>query len=358
MLSRTQLPTLLVLPLLAAVLGAAGCGGDEDDGAGGGGPEAQVTAVATTTQLGDFVRQVGGDRVQVEQILQPNVDPHEYEPRPSDARALGEAEVVFQSGGDLDEFLSELIDSAGTDAPVVKAIDSVETIEGEAHGHEEEGEEHAAEEGEHAEEEGEHAEEEDKHAEEEGEHAEEEDPHWWQNPRNSIRVVAAIRDALIEADPDGRETYERNAAAYIDRLERLDRSIASCIERIPPEQRKLVTTHDAFGYYADRYGLEVIGALIPSLSSQAQASSGDVNALVKQIEEQDVKAIFPESAIDPELEEAVSRESGAVVGKALYADSLGPEGSDGETYVEAIASDTAKIVEGLSGGEESCRPRA
>lgn len=103
---------------------------------------------------------------------------------------------------------------------------------------------------------------------------------------------------------------------------------------------------------------EVIGALIPSLSSQAQASSGDIDELVKQIEGEDVKAIFPESALNPDLEEAVARESGAVVGEALYADSLGSEGSDGETYIEAIAADTAKIVEGLSGGEESCRPTA
>lgn len=306
----------LVLALMAFVAAlVAGCG---DDGSGSDAAAgAKITAVATTTQLGDFVRQVGADRVDVEQILEPNVDPHNFDPRPSDVQSLDAAELVFQSGGDLDEFLGDLIENAGSEPTVVTAIDSVETIEGE-----------------------------------------EDDPHWWQDPRNAVPVVAAIRDALIEADPDGREEYERNAAAYTAELERLDRSVADCIGRIPPPDRNLVTTHDALGYYADRYGLQVIGALIPSLSTQAQPSSKDIGALVDQIEGLGVRAIFPESSVSPKLEEAVARETGAEVGEALWADTLGDEDSGGATYIESIRSNTEAIVDGLTGGAVQCRPEA
>jgi ABC-type Zn uptake system ZnuABC Zn-binding protein ZnuA len=298
----TVLVALALLPL------AAGCG--DDSGSSG----ADVTAVATTTQVGDLVRQVGGDRLRVEQILQPNSDPHSYEPRPSDAVAIADADVVFRSGGDLDEWLGDLVDSAGGDAPVIELSESVRTGEG--------------------------------------------DPHWWQDPRNALRAVAVIEAALEAADPGGRGVYSANARVYSERLSRLDRSVARCIDRIPPHQRRLVTTHDALGYYADRYGLTVVGALIPSLSTAAQASAGDIEELVDQIERQGVEAIFPESSLNPKLEQAVARETGAEVGDRLWADSLGSAGSDGETYVESIESNTEAIVAGLTGGDVRCRPGA
>jgi ABC-type Zn uptake system ZnuABC Zn-binding protein ZnuA len=125
---------------------------------------------------------------------------------------------------------------------------------------------------------------------------------------------------------------------------------------VPVDQRKLITTHDSFGYFARRYDIEVVGALIPSLSTQAQPSAKDVQALVEQIRAEDVNAIFPESSLNPRLERAVAREAGAEVGGALWADALGPEGSDGATYVDAMAADVATLVEGFSGGEVSCTP--
>ena len=276
--------------------------------------------MATTTQLGDFARQVGGERVAVEQILEPNADPHSYEPRPSDATSISDAGLVLRSGGDLDEWLGGLIDNAGGDAPVIEVIDSVEPRD--------------------------------------GEDDDDVDPHWWQDPRNAERAVAAIRDGLVEADPDGRREYERNAVAYIDRLRRLDSAVARCIDRIPPGDRKLVTTHDALGYYADRYDLDVIGALIPSQSTQAQPSSKDIGDLVDQIDELGIKAIFPESSVNPKLEEAVARETGAEVGEALWADTLGAEDSSGATYIESIQANTEAIVDGLTGGAVQCRPSA
>lgn len=305
--------TLLVLLVTAVTI--AGCGKESP-----GNPDAEVRVVATTTQLGDLARQVGGERVAVEQILEPNADPHSYEPRPSDATSIEGSDLVLRSGGDLDEWLSELIDNAGGEASVVEVIDSVEARE-DAGG-------------------------------------EDVDPHWWQDPRNVLLAVAGIRDRLAEADPAGREAYARNATAYMDRLERLDSGVARCIERIPPADRKLVTTHDALGYYADRYGLDVIGALIPSLSTQAQPSSKDIGALVDQIDELGVKAVFPESSVNPKLEEAVARETDAEVGDALWADTLGPEGSSGATYIESIQSNTEAIVDGLTGDAVRCRPAA
>jgi zinc/manganese transport system substrate-binding protein len=320
------------IAVVALALVASGCGDDSSSSSDGG----EVTAVATTTQVADFVREVGGDRVQVEQILQPNSDPHGYEPRPSDVAALASADAIFQSGGELDEWLGDVIESSGNEAPTVELIQTVDRIEGGPHEHADGGE----------------------HAEEDAHHGENADPHWWQDPHNAIAAVAAIRAALIAADPDGRADYEANARSYTERLRRLDRDVAACIDEIPPAQRKLVTTHDALAYYADRYGIEVVGALIPSQSTAAQPSAGDTQELVHQIERENVNAIFPESSINPKLERAVSRETGAAVGRPLWSDTLGPADSDGATYVKSIQSNTAALVDGLTGGAKQCRPKA
>jgi len=319
----------LGLPALAVTVTLLASGCSEDSGATS---APDIKAVATTTQMGDFVREVGGNRVEVKGILPPNADPHDYEPRPSDALAVGDAKVVFRSGSDLDAWLDGVLENADSDAPVVTGIDSVKTITGADDEHE--GEE--------------------EHAGEEGNHDAEVDPHWWQDPRNAERAVGEIRDALVKVDPDRRAVYERNARRYLGELRRLDREVASCIAQIPEGKRKLVTTHDALGYYADRYGLDVIGAVIPSLSSQAQPSSKDTRELVDQIRGQGVEAIFPESSLNPKLEQAVSRETGAVVGEALWADTLGPDGSSGATYLESVRSNTESIVNGLTGGREHC----
>jgi ABC-type Zn uptake system ZnuABC Zn-binding protein ZnuA len=291
--------------LIALVLTLALVAGCREDGG-----DAPVQAVATTPEVADLVRNVGGERVGVDSILRPNSDPHDYEPRPSDAAAVAKADVVFRSGGELDEWLDDVIDSAGGDAARVTLIDSVRR--------------------------------------------EGDDPHWWQDPRNAILAVSAIRDALVEADPDGRAGYERRAAAYTERLRRLDAQVASCIGRVPAAQRKLVTTHDALGYFAKRYGIEVIGAVIPSLSTQAQPSAKDVNRLVEQIERERVEAIFPEAALPQKLERAISREAGAEVGGELWADTLGPEGSSGATYIDSIRSNARTLAEGMSGGVVGC----
>lgn len=297
--------------LIALVPSVAGCGPNEDRAR-------PTSAVATTMQAADLTRQVGGERVAVDRILSPSSDPHAYEPRPSDARAVADADVVVRSGGEIDGWLDGLLAGAGTRAPVVTLLDAARRRR----------------------------------------ESDEVDPHWWQDPRNGVRVVRAIRDALVRVDPAGRKGYEIRGARAIARLERLDRSIATCVGRLRGGERKLVTSHDAFGYYADRYGLRVIGALIPSRSTQAQPSAGETDRLVRQLERERVKAIFPESALNPKLERAVAGEAGTLVGSSLWSDTLGKPGSDGATYSEALASNTEKIVAGLSGGRLRCRPRA
>jgi ABC-type Zn uptake system ZnuABC Zn-binding protein ZnuA len=180
------------------------------------------------------------------------------------------------------------------------------------------------------------------------------DPHWWQDPRSAAIAAGAIRDALIEADPAGRGEYRRNAAAYVERLRSLDDAIAGCWRHVQPAMRKLVTSHDSFGAYADRYGLEVVGAAIPALSTEAQPSAGEVAALVERIRAEVVTAIFPESGVDPGLEESIAADSGAAVGGELWADALGPEGSDGATYLEALAANTETLIDGITGGRLDC----
>jgi ABC-type Zn uptake system ZnuABC Zn-binding protein ZnuA len=295
--------TLASLLFLAAAVGAAGCG---DDSA----PGEEVTAVATTTQVADLLRQVGGERVHVEGMLRPGGDPHDYEPRPSDVAAVAGAAAVFRSGGEVDDWLADVIDNAGSHAELVTLIDSVRRLG--------------------------------------------DDPHWWQDPTNAVRAVDAIRAALTKADPRGRAAFARNAERTLRRLRVLDREIAACIGRVPPAKRKIVTTHDALGYFARRYGVEVVGAVIPSLSTQAQASAGDVQRLVDQIRREGVEAVFPESAVNPDIERAIAREAGARIGDPLYADSLGAKGSPGGTYAGALAADADALVRGMSDGRVSC----
>jgi ABC-type Zn uptake system ZnuABC Zn-binding protein ZnuA len=298
----------LVAAVAALALLTNGCGGDTPRGNTG------VAVTATTMQVADLARNVGGSRVEVTGLLAPNADPHEYEPRPDDVKSLADSALVLRSGADLDEWLADAIESAGGGARVVTLIDSVKPLrEGDAT-----------------------------------------DPHWWQDPRNAELAVGAIRAALSRADPQGRAAYASNAKAYLAKLRKLDRAVATCLRAVPAAQRKLVTTHDALGYYARRYGIEVIGTVIPSLSTQGQPSAGETAKLIDTIRRERVRAIFAESSVNPKVEQAIARETGAKVGKPLWADTLGPKGSDGATYLKSIAANTRALVAGFTGGARSC----
>jgi zinc/manganese transport system substrate-binding protein len=298
-------PAVLIC-LLALTLAA--CGSDEPDRAG-------PRVVATTTQLADMARNIAGDRASVAEILTPNADPHDYEPRPGDARALADAQLVLQSGGDVDSWLGDLVKTAGSDARTVTLIDAVHSREGEGH---------------------------------------EVDPHWWQDPRNAEVAVQRIRDALAKTDPGGTATYDGNAEAYLGRIRALDASIARCMERIPARERRLVTNHDALGYFADRYGITVVGAVIPALSTAARASAGETQDLVRTIRREGVSTIFPESSVNPKLEKAIAAEARAKVGPPLWADSLGPKGSPGATYLGSLRFNAEAMADGFSDGRVHC----
>ncbi len=334
----------LLLAVAATVpLVLAACG-DDDSGtatATGDGPK----VVATTTIAGDLARNVAGDRAEVVTMLPVNADPHDYEPRPSDAKSIAEAGLIVRSGGDLDAWLDDVVKNAGGDAEQVDLIDSVKTREG-GHDHGED-EEHAEEKGEHAEDE--------EHAEAEGEHAEEGiDAHWWQDPANAVLAVEAIRAALVQADQEGAETYDANAKAYTAELEALDESITACMRDIPENDRKLVTNHDAFGYYADAYDIEVVGTVIPGLSTQSQASAGEVTDLVRTIEDEKVKTIFAENTVNQRLEQAIADRAGAQVGPPLWSDSLGEKGTTGASYLDMLRFNTGALAEGFTGEPDTC----
>jgi len=312
---RTPRPALAAAVIAALALSGAGCGGAAS------GDSGKLDVVATTTQIGDFVREVGGEAVAVDQVLQPNTDPHDYEPRPSDVADAAGAELVFASGEDLDSWIDQIVSDSGSDAEVIDLGARVPVrLPGEAS----------------------------------GEEAFRYDPHWWHDPRNAEAAVRAIERALAAADPAQRAQFRRNAAAYLDELRAMDRGIARCIDSVPAPQRKLVTDHDAFGYFASRYGLRIVGAVIPSQTTQAQTSAGDLSELAKTVEEEDVRAIFPESSLSAKVAEAIARQTGASAGYTLYGDTLGPEGSGAETYVGMEEANADAVVRGLTGGERGC----
>jgi ABC-type Zn uptake system ZnuABC Zn-binding protein ZnuA/ABC-type Mn2+/Zn2+ transport system permease subunit len=299
--------------LLAAVV--AGCGGGTGAGPG------QVKVIATTTQIGDFARAVGGDRVKVVQLLKPNTDPHDYEPRPSDVRETANAGVVFENGDRLDHWMGQVVKQAGGDPTVIDLGARVPVkLPGETS----------------------------------GEEASRYDPHWWHDPRNAQAAVTAIRDALAKANPDAKDVYARNAEAYLAKLRALDRGVAACLGRVPAAQRKLVTDHDAFDYFARRYDITVVGAVIPSQTTQAQASAKDVAALTKLIRAEGVKAVFPESSINPKLARAIADQTGATSDLTLYGDTLGPKDSSGATYLTMEQANADAMARGFTGGAQGC----
>lgn len=302
--------------LAALALLAAGCGSSGDGGEGG-----KIQVVATTTQVADFARQVGGEEVEVHQLLQPNSDPHDYEPRPGDVQTVAEADVVLASGEGLDEWAEEVVADSGAEAEIVElgATVPIDLAEEEQHRHD-------------------------------SEH----DPHWWHDPRNAEAAAREIARTLIALDPSREKALRRNAVAYVAELRALDAAIGACIDSVPAAQRRLVTDHDAFHYFAERYGLEVVGAVIPSQTTQAQPSAKDLSELAATIEAENVQAVFPESSLSSKAAEAIAAQTGASAEYELYGDSLGPEGSDGATYVEMEAANADAVVSGLTGGKRGC----
>lgn len=281
--------------------------------AGGG----KLAVVATTTQVADFARNIGGDKVTVTQILKPNVDPHDYEPTPADITAIGAANVLVKNGVGLEKWLDETITSAGFKGATADASAGVKIREGNGDEEEKAG-----------------------------------DPHIWHDPRNAKTMAQNVEKAFAAADPADAATYEKNLADYTAKLDKLDADIQAKIDELPADGRKLVTNHDAFGYYIDRYKLEFVGSIIPSFDTSAELSAKDVDEIVAKIKATGTKAVFSESSLPPKTAEAIARQAGVkvVAGEdALYGDTLGPEGSAGDTYLKMEEHNTDVIVQALGG---------
>lgn len=324
MIRRTRMLAALTLAVTTAgVLTACG------DDAGGSG-DAGVSVVASNSIVADLTSNVAGDRAEVVTLVDPGGDVHTFEPTPEDVAAVAEADLVVENGLELEPWMEDIVASSGTDAPVVALAEAVDPIPGSEEHHED-----GAGEEEHA-------------GDEEHGHGES-DPHVWQSVPNAKLMVAEARDALIAADPDGAEEYRANADAYLAELDDLQAQVVADLAAVPADQRILVTNHDTFGYFARDYDFEVLGDAFSSITTAGgDPSAADVAALVEEIEASGVPAIFPENVANAGLIENVANEAGVAVAPSLYTDALGPEGSDGETYVAMMGYNARTIADALS----------
>ena len=295
--------------------------------------DVRLQAVASFSILGDLVKNVGGDAVQVTTLIGPGVDAHTYDPAPADLVTLAEADLIFENGLGFEPWLDNFFASAQPSGTRVVVTEGITPRE--AGAHQDQHDEGDAGEG---------------HEGEEGQGHGEFDPHVWLDVANAIVMVGAIRDALIAADPANSGLYEENATAYIAELEALDASIREQVASLPEERRMLVTSHDNLGYFADAYGFTIVGNVFGSVSTEAgDPSARDIAVLVEKIVATGAPAIFAENVAKPDLLEWIAPEAGGALAPALYTDALGPEGSPGETYVGMMQSNVTTIVDALSG---------
>lgn len=266
---------------------------------------APIKVVATFSILGDFVREVGGSRVELTTLVGANGDAHVYAPSPSDARKVAEAAIVVVNGLKFEGWIDKLVKASGTKAAIATATTGIKTIkaaEDKNHSH---GHSHSA-----------------------------VDPHAWQNVANATTYVANIRDALVAADPAGKDIYTANASAYMLKLDALDAEIRAATARIPADARRIITSHDAFGYFADAYGLTFIAPR--GVSTEAEASAQDVARIIRQIKAQNARAVFVENISDPRLSERIAKETGARIGGRLYSDALSATDGPASTYIDMM----------------------
>jgi zinc/manganese transport system substrate-binding protein len=265
-----------------------------------------LPVVASFSILADFVRQVGGERVEVMALVGPNGDAHVYEPTPSDASRLTQAKLIVVNGLGLDGWMDRLAKASAAKAPVVVASKGVKPIEAdEEHGHDNT-----------------------------AGRSRPLDPHAWQDVGNAKLYAVAIRDALVAADPDGKASYEANAARYLLALDRLDADVKAAMSRIPASRRKIITSHDAFGYFAKAYGIQFVAP--QGVSTDAEASARDVAKIIRQIRAQKIPAVFLENVTDPRLMERIAKESGAKIGDKVFSDALSDASGPAGTYVDMM----------------------
>jgi zinc/manganese transport system substrate-binding protein len=256
--------------------------------------ENRLNVVSSFSILGDFARNVGGERVNVTTLVGPDGDVHVYTPAPADAKKIADAKLVIINGLGLEGWLSRLTQSAGGKATMITASQGIAPRKLGADA----------------------------------------DPHAWQSVANAKIYVVNIRDALVAADPAGSGIYRDNADRYLAKLDALDRDVRTAVAQIPEGRRKVISTHDAFGYFAAAYGIEFIAP--QGVSTESEASARDIAAIITQIKTSKIPAVFLENISDPRLMRRISTETGARIGGTLYSDSLTSEKGDAPTYIDMV----------------------
>jgi zinc/manganese transport system substrate-binding protein len=266
----------------------------------------RVNVVTSFSILGDFAKNVGGERVSVTTLVGPDGDVHVYTPAPADAKKIADAKLLVVNGLGLEGWLPRLLQASGSKAPIVIATKNIAPLK----------------------------------------LGSDADPHAWQSVANAKIYVTNIRDALGAADPADAETFRANAQAYLAALDALDREVGEAIGRIPPARRKVISTHDAFGYFASAYGIEFVAPL--GVSTESEASARDIAGIITQIKTAKIPAVFLENISDPRLIRQIAAETGARVGGTLYSDSLTGEKGDAPTYIDMVRHNIRALTSALA----------
>ena len=274
-----------------------------------------LKVVASFSLMGDLTREVGGDRIELHTLVGPDSDAHVYQPTPADAKTIAQANLVIVNGLGFEGWIDRLIKSSGYRGSVVRASTGIKTLKlkHDEHGHG---------------------------------HDSDVDPHAWQDLANALRYVDNIAQALAKADPAGQQVYLANAEKYKQAIATLDGELKTAFNAIAKEKRKVVTTHDAFGYFSRAYGIAFISPV--GINTDAEASAADIGRIIKQIRREKIPAVFMENISDPRLLERIRQESGAQIGGVLYSDSLSKAGGPAATYLEMMRHNAKTLASALA----------
>jgi len=284
----------------------------------GGHAQEKIKVLASFSIIGDLVREVGGDRVEVSTLVGPNTDMHGWSPTPAHAKAVAAARLVVINGLGLEGWADRLVKSANFKGARLVATKGVKALTAETHGH---GHGHTH------------------------KHSDRYDPHAWQEVANVKVYVANIRDSLIAIDAEGKDTYTKNAAGYLQKLEALEGEIKQLFAGLSEKERRVITSHDAFHYFGDAYGIEFLAA--QSAGGDTQPSARDVARLIQQIKKQGVKAIFVENISDPRIIQQIAKETGAKIGGTLYSDALSDASGPAASYLDMMRHNAKTIAAAL-----------
>jgi zinc/manganese transport system substrate-binding protein len=279
-----------------------------------------IKVIASFSILGDMVKNVGGDRVDVITLVGPNGDVHVFEPTPATAREVSEADLIVVNGLGLEGWIDRLIKASGYKGMVAVASRGVRPRQMEEGEHEGGGKRGRL----------------------------VIDPHAWQDIRNGILYVDNIAEALDSVDPAGASTYKANADAYRSKLIELDKWVRSELSGVPRQKRSMITTHDAFGYFGAAYGVRILSPM--GVSTESEPSAGEVKKLIRQIKKEKITAVFMENVADPRMIRQIAEESGVMLGGELFSDALSKPGGPASTYIDMFKNNVTKIVSAMKRG--------